>query len=132
MMACSLAKLIASRSVRPVATTSCRFHSLKHIGRRTSEIRDIYNEANCPRLSATRNLARLLNLMDNRIGVTPAACPRWDVMEDAEALYIIRDMSGLPNKDFVEPFCCVWEFLLVLRFICDSPPSERFWLYSCK
>lgn len=59
-------------------------------------------EANCPRLCDTSNLARLLNLMDNRIGVTPAPCPRWDVMEDTKALYIIRDMSGLPNKDFVE------------------------------
>ena len=38
------------------------------------------SEASCPRLCATRKLARLLNLMDNRIGVTAAACPRWDVM----------------------------------------------------
>ncbi|GKA84666.1 hypothetical protein Tco_0806261 [Tanacetum coccineum] len=39
--------------------------------------------------------------MDNRIGVATTTLPRWDVMEDTKALYIIRDMSGLPNKDFV-------------------------------
>ncbi|GKA48264.1 hypothetical protein Tco_0741222 [Tanacetum coccineum] len=60
------------------------------------------SEASCPRLSATRNLARLLNFMDNCIGVTTAACPRWDVIEDTKALYIIRDMCGLPNKDYAD------------------------------
>ncbi|GJY44390.1 reverse transcriptase [Tanacetum coccineum] len=60
------------------------------------------SEGSCLRLSANRNLPRLLNLMDNRIGVTGAACPRWDVIEDTKDLYIIRDMSGLPNKDCVD------------------------------
>ncbi|GJZ94407.1 hypothetical protein Tco_0666610 [Tanacetum coccineum] len=46
-------------------------------------------------------MTRLLNLMDNRIGVATITLPRWDVMEDTKALYIIGDMSGLPNKDFV-------------------------------
>ena len=63
----------------------------------------IISEAICPRQSATRSLTRLLNMTDNRIGVTPATCPRWDVTEDAKALYITRNMSGLPNKDFVAP-----------------------------
>lgn len=46
-------------------------------------------------------MARILNLMDDSVGVIAAAsgCPRWDVMQDAKALYIVRDMTGLPGKD---------------------------------
>lgn len=59
------------------------------------------SEAFSPRISATRNLARILNRMDDYEGVTAAAsgCPRWNVTQDLKALYLVRDMSGLPRKD---------------------------------
>ncbi|PWA85574.1 argonaute family protein [Artemisia annua] len=87
-------------------------------------IHDNVKSASCPRLSATRNLARLLNLMDNRIGVTAAACPRWDVMEDTKAVYIIRDMSGLPNKDYLDQ-----QSLHLISFgcICTSLSQTTIW-----
>lgn len=60
----------------------------------------------CPRLSATRNLTRLLNVMDkqNHVKSSPSGCPRWDVIQDAKAVYLLRDMSGLPKNNNVEEF----------------------------
>lgn len=56
----------------------------------------------CPRLSATSNLSRLLNLLDRHTRFRSLAySPRWDVMEDDEALYLVRIMTGsLPTTKY--------------------------------
>lgn len=59
-------------------------------------------DAFVPRPSSTKDLARTLNDLDHRIGVKSGPYPRWDVMEDAKALYLRRDMSGLGKKDVKE------------------------------
>nr|XP_043612313.1 uncharacterized protein LOC122584013 [Erigeron canadensis] len=124
-MATSFAKLVASnplkpRSIalfRPVARIPSRFCSTKTNidqvnnnltleGRWQEDtfhcIQDIYKRPFCSRLSATRNLARLLNQLDAEIHAYPACeCLRWDVMEDAKALYLIRDMSDTTGT--IEP-----------------------------
>lgn len=47
---------------------------------------------------STRDLASKLDWLDRDLKVKS----RWDVMEDAEALYLVRDMSGLEKKDVME------------------------------
>nr|XP_043611844.1 uncharacterized protein LOC122583514 [Erigeron canadensis] len=114
---------LKSKSVplfRPVATVSSRFYStnteidqvnnnLKLEGRCQEDtfyrVQQIYKEAYCSQLSATRNLARLLNKLDERFHVRPACeSLRWDVMEDAKALYLVRDMSDITGSVATEEY----------------------------
>lgn len=54
-------------------------------------------DAYLPRLPATSNLTRQLNLMEKCI-YNEIYAPWWDVSEDDKALYLFRDMSQNAEK----------------------------------
>ncbi|GJZ27645.1 hypothetical protein Tco_0572292 [Tanacetum coccineum] len=65
-------------------------------------VRDNTN-AFSPCHSPTGNLARLLNVAEHRIGFRPCKLPRWQVVEDDKALYLIRAMTGL-REEYAKTF----------------------------
>ncbi|GKB71158.1 hypothetical protein Tco_0932570 [Tanacetum coccineum] len=60
-------------------------------------------DAFSPCHSPTGNLARLLNVAEHRIGFRPCKLPRWQVVEDDKALYLIRAMTGL-REEYAKTF----------------------------
>ena len=59
------------------------------------------SEALCPRLTATRNLTRVLNLMDHTEGYASyPPGPKWDVTEDDKAIYLVHHMYICPYSPF--------------------------------
>ncbi|PWA34342.1 hypothetical protein CTI12_AA620970 [Artemisia annua] len=70
----------------------------------SSVARDVVNDAFTPDTSPTENLARLLNFSDLRISYVYGThlFPRWNVVEDDKALYILRDMTAKDIEDVRE------------------------------
>ncbi|PWA42847.1 hypothetical protein CTI12_AA535340 [Artemisia annua] len=120
-MASSIARLFSSNllRVRPVGSFSRFLNTkgfqydqhdsdqdeciLKCDDKHGSLVRDVINDAFSPCHSATANLARLLNMAENRIGLGPCKLPRWRVVEDDKALYLIRIMTGL-KEGYIKEF----------------------------
>ncbi|GKA66882.1 hypothetical protein Tco_0766690 [Tanacetum coccineum] len=122
LMASLLVKRVASnlKRVRKIASSS-RFFSTKgyefvqhdsmdecilkcddSLG--SSVAHRVVNDAFSPYVSPTENLSRLLNFSDLRIGYVHGThlFPRWSVVEDDKALYILRDMTAKGIEDVRE------------------------------
>ncbi|GJZ99919.1 hypothetical protein Tco_0672470 [Tanacetum coccineum] len=70
----------------------------------SSAARGVVNDAFSPHASPTENLACLLNVSDFCIGYVHGThvFPRWSVVEDDKALYILRDMTAQDIEDVRE------------------------------
>ncbi|PWA92940.1 hypothetical protein CTI12_AA071270 [Artemisia annua] len=123
-MASSLSRLVSSKflRVRLVGSFSRFFNTkgfqydqhdswdeciLKCGHKHGSLVHDVINDAFSPCHSPTANLARLLNMEENRIGFGPCKLPRWRVVEDDKAFYLLSDsykgfMSEEHEKDVEE------------------------------
>ncbi|GJY01551.1 hypothetical protein Tco_0359703 [Tanacetum coccineum] len=70
----------------------------------SSAARGVVNDTFSPHVSPTENLARLLNFSDWRVEFIHGThlFPRWSVVEDDKALYILRDMTAKGIEDVRE------------------------------
>nr|XP_043617082.1 uncharacterized protein LOC122588928 isoform X2 [Erigeron canadensis] len=81
-------------------------------------VKKIYRGAFHPRLSATKNLARLLSGLDEEFHYPVSSKSlRWNVMEDAKALYLVRDMYDCTGTVPVDEYTA---------YQCNSGPSRVF------
>ncbi|GJU62224.1 hypothetical protein Tco_1244059 [Tanacetum coccineum] len=110
-MASSLVKRVASslKRVRAIASSSRFFNTFEYDQRNSEDdcilkcdhkygscVHYVVNSLFDPRLSPTRNLARLLTVTDGMIGYKYGihVMTKWSVVEDDKALYLLRDMPS--------------------------------------